>query len=231
MLSIYCGDNNIASRDAYSVEKSKYQKDGKHIRFFDASLIDDIVKSGGSDAIDLFAGAPIFETSNLIPALKKKFVRKAKDYLRKLASNDSIQVIDWEDKSAYDLGIDKDKFTFVHEYKLSESTFTLIPSLIPGNKTIFLHKLRYLNSHQAIELTFAMILRHFKLMIALVDHQIPKDNPSLINLAQRTLPRWPKDKLLKFYHRLLSIDINIKTGRNTPLSLLEQLEILVCIVL
>lgn len=231
MLSIYCGDNNIASRQAFSEIKSQFRKQGRLIYDIEASMIDDIVKSGGSDATDLFAGDPIYETSNLIISLKIKYQRKAKEYLRNLFANTSIQLIDWEQKSTYDLGIDKDKFDNVYEYRLADSTFSLIPSLIPGQKSIFLRKLQSLGKSQAIELTFAMILRHFKLMLVLAEGLNPKDSPALVWMARTSLPMWPKDKLLKFYNRLLLIDINVKTGRNTPLNLSEQLEILVSIAL
>jgi hypothetical protein len=68
-------------------------------------------------------------------------------------------------------------------------------------------------------------------MIALSTGIRPKDNPYLIRLAQNSLSHWPKESLLKFYYRLLTIDLNVKTGRNTPLGLKQQLEILASFVL
>ncbi len=231
MITIFCGDNSVLSRDALTQEKQKILKSGKYIQTVDATKVIDIIRSGGSDAIDLFAGAPVYETTNIIASLRKSYGRKAKEQLRSIANDASIELLDWEDKSTYDLGIDKDKFPFVHEYKMSESTFTLLPSLIPGKKSIFLTKLQTLTEHQPVELTFSMIVRHFRLMVALSAGLHPKDNPYLIRLAQNSLSHWSKDALLKFYHRLLSIDINTKTGRNTPLTTKEQLEIVVSMTL
>jgi hypothetical protein len=231
MILIFCGDNTVLSRDTITQEKQRLIKSGKYIQTVDANSVIDIIKSGGSDAIDLFAGAPVYETTNLIASLRKSYARKAKEQLRKIANDSSIELLDWEDKSAYDLGIDKDKFSFVHEFKMSENTFTLLPTIVPGKKTVFLTKLQILNESQPVELTFSMILRHCKLMIALSTGVRPRDNPYLIRLAQNSLSHWPKDSLLKFYYRLLTIDINIKTGRNTPLNLKEQLEILASFVL
>lgn len=231
MISLYCGDNTVASRDAYISEKAQYLTQGKQIHLIDASTIDEILKSGGSDALDLFSGAPVYETTNLISALRKKYNRKAKDELRKIASDVSIQLLDWENKSAYDLGIDKDKFAFVQEYKLGESTFTLLPTLTPGKKSQFLTKLALLEVHQPIEVTFAMIVRHIKLMTAYAYGENPTDSPYLLRIAHTASSQWTKEALLKFYKQLLRIDINVKTGRNTPLSLREQLEILVSLSL
>ncbi len=231
MILIFCGDNTVLSRDALTQEKQKLIKSGKYIQTVDATSVIEIIKSGGSDAIDLFAGGPVYETTNLIASLRKSFARKAKEQLRKIADDATIELLDWEDKSTYDLGIDKEKFTFIHEYKMSENTFTLLPTIVPGKKTIFLTKLQSLSEFQPIELTFSMILRHFKLMISLSTGSKPRDNPYLIRLAQNSLSHWSKESLLKFYYRLLTIDLNVKTGRNTPLNLKEQLEILVSFVL
>ena len=127
MITIYCGDNTVLSRDALTLEKHKILKSGKYIQTVDASNVIEIIKSGGSDAVDLFTGAPMYETTNLIASLRKSYARKAKEHLRKIADDATIELLDWEDKSTYDLGIDKDKFSFVHEYKMSENTFTLLP--------------------------------------------------------------------------------------------------------
>ncbi|MBP6994231.1 hypothetical protein KBB12_03240 [Candidatus Woesebacteria bacterium] len=231
MLLIFCGDNTVQSRDALTKKKQELIATERQIKAVDAGEIMEIIKSGGSDAIDLFAGAPIYETSNLIPTLRKSFVRKTKEQLRTIAKDPTIELLDWESKSAYDLGIDKDKFTFVHDYKMSESTFTLLPTIIPGNKEVFLAKLQALTEFQPIELTFSMIVRHFKLMLALSAGLKPKDSPYLIRVAQSSMRHWSADSLLKFYHRLLSTDLNVKTGRNTPLSLKDQLEILASFLL
>jgi hypothetical protein len=231
MITIFCGDNTVLSRDALIQRKHNLIKSGNYIQTIDATRVIEIIKSGGSDAVDLFTGAPIYETTNLIASLRKSYARKAKEQLRNIAQDSTIQLLDWEDTSTYDLGIDKDKFTFVHESKMSENTFTLLPTLVPGNKTDFLRKLQSISEFQPIELTFSMMVRHCKLMIVLSAGLRAKDNPYLIRLAQNSLSHWPKESLLKFYYRLLTIDLNVKTGRNTPLNLKEQLEILASFVL
>lgn len=231
MITVYCGDNTQDSRNAYSSDIRSRKAKGHTVVSIDSSQVADMVKSGGSDACDLFNGSPIYETINLIPTLKKKYGRKAKDELRALASNSSVQLIDWEDKSAYDLGIEKDAFSFVHDNKLSESTFTLLPVLTPGNRIRFLSKLQLLSQHQPIEMTFSMIIRHTKLMMAISQGMHPRDNPYLVRLAQSSARLWNAKSLTKMYYQLLKIDINTKTGRNTPLNLQQQLEILACMML
>lgn len=226
MITIFCGDNTVLSRNALTQKKKEILKSGVHILTVDATNVIDIIKSGGSDAVDLFTGVPVYETTNLIGTLRKSYARKAKEQLRTIANDTTIDLLDWEDKSTYDLGIDKDKFPFVFEFKMSESTFTLLPNLIPGKKSTFLGKLQTLSEYQPIELTFAMIIRHFRLMVSLSAGLRPKENPYLIRLAQHSLSHWSKESLLKFYYRLLTIDLNVKTGRNTPLNLKEQVEVL-----
>lgn len=231
MISIYCGDNSVASRNAYATEKSTLAHKGSLFITISPADIDIIIKSGGSDAHDLFAGAPIYETTNLIPALRKLYTRKAKEKIREISTSTSIQLLDWEEKSAYDLSIDKDKFPFVHEYKMPESTFSILPSFVPGSKVTFLKKLSTLSQYQPIEVTFTMLMRHVRLMMILANGKNAKDSPYLVRLAQSSLAKWKPEMLMIIYKYLLSIDINVKTGRNTPLSLKEQVNILVSMVL
>ncbi|MFO0704152.1 MAG: hypothetical protein U0525_05550 [Patescibacteria group bacterium] len=226
MLSIFCGDNSVASRDAFAIAKTKASKEGSFISEYDPADLLDIAKSGGSNAWDLFAGKPVYTTTNLVKTIKKKFARKAKDELRKLAADANIEIIDWEESSAYDLGIDKDKFSFVHDFKLSVSTFTLLPKFKTKNASVFLCELHELTKSQPIVVTIAMLMRHVRSMLMIKSGKSVRDNPYLVRLAQASAASFTKEQVLEIYKRLLKADINSKTGRNTPLSNKEQLEML-----
>jgi len=231
MLTVFCGDQTVASRDALISAKQAYLKSGREIKPIDASDVPELIKSGGSDAHDLFTGSPVYETVGLVSVFKRKYARKAKEELRTLATNSSIELLDWESKSAYDMGLDKEKGGWIKESKSSESTFTLLPTLSPGNGTRFLQKVSSLSKSQPIEVTFAMIGRHVRLMIALSAGSTPRDNPYLVNLARSCLRGWDADRLIKFHYQLQRIEANVKTGTATPLSLREQLEIVVAMML
>ncbi len=231
MLTIFCGDHTVASREALISAKQTYLKSGREIKLIDASDVPELIKSGGSDAFDLFSGSPIYETVGLVSVFKRKYARKAKEELRTLASSSSIELLDWESKSAYDMGLDKEKGAWIKESKTSESTFTLLPSLSPGKATIFLQKLSSLSQSQPIEVTFAMVGRHVRLMIALSAGKVPRDNPYLVNLARSSLSTWDASQLTRLHYQLQRIEANVKTGTATPLSLREQLEIVVSMML
>lgn len=231
MLTIFCGDQTVASRDALISAKQTYLKSGREIKQIDAGDVPELIMSGGSDAYDLFTGSPVYETVGLVGVFKRKYARKAKEELRTLASNSSIELLDWESKSSYDMGLDKEKGGWIKESKTSESTFTLLPILSPSHASSFLLKLAALSKSQPIEVTFAMIGRHVRLMIALSTGMTPRDNPYLVNLARSCLRAWDVDRLTQFHYQLQRIEANVKTGTATPLSLREQLEIVVAMMI
>lgn len=231
MLHIFCGDDTASSRAAYISKRAQLTQSGREVIPIEASAVADVIQSTGADVLNLFGEMPVYETTGLVSACKKIYGRKAKQQLRDLHADQTILLLDWEQKSAYDLGIDKDKFSFLKEYKLPHSTFTLLPTLIPGHKNECLKALRSLSAHQPLEVTFAMILRHVRLITQLAAGLTPKDNPFLIRLAQTSLSHFTPHQALKLYERLLSIDINVKTGRKTPLGLQAQLEVLIMMAL
>ncbi len=231
MLLVYCGDHTAASRDALSAKRCGYITSGREIKQIEAANVIEMIKSGGSDAHDLFSGAPVYETANLVAVYKRKFARNAKAELRALVSNSSVELLDWEDRSAYDLGLTGEKGAWVHDSPMPESTFSLLPLLVPGKSKEFLVRLRALSAHQPIELTFFMIVRHVRLMILLAAGSKPKDSPYSINAARTSLVGWDQIRLVKLYHQLQKVEMNAKTGNNTPLSLRNQLEIVIAMML
>ena len=64
-------------------------------------------------------------------------------------------------------------------------------------------------------------------MILLAADTRPKDSPYLVNMARAGLRTWDQARLVKFYHQLQKVEMNMKTGSNTPLSLRDQLEIVI----
>ena len=231
MLTIYCGDNSVASREAFSQAKKVSAISGNSVTEIESSELLEVEKSGGSAASDLFGGRPVYITINLVKVLKRKLVRKTKDKLRELSASEEIEIIDWEDSSAYDLGIDKDKFSFVKDYKLAVSTFTLLPKLKPKNAQNFLSELQELAKAQPIEVTIAMLMRHVKSMLLLKSGKSVRDNPYLVRLASSGSAHFTSPQLFEMYKRLLRADINVKTGRGTPLSIKEQVETIVAFLL
>ncbi|MEI6327162.1 MAG: hypothetical protein WCO78_03505 [Candidatus Roizmanbacteria bacterium] len=231
MLTIFCGDHTVASRDALLQAARGYQSTERKVIQIDAADVPELLKSGGSDAFDLFSGSPVYETVGLVAVFKRKYARKAKEELRSIAESPSIDLLDWESKSAYDMGLDKEKGGWVKDSKTTESTFTLLPALSPGRASPFLQILDTLSLSQPIEVTFSMIARHVRLMIALASGTVPRDNPFLVNLARSCLRTWDTHKLTQFHYQLQRIESNVKTGSGTPLSMRDQLEIVVAMML
>jgi hypothetical protein len=225
MLAIFCGDDSAASREAYTKTKFRLRPVASDRILIDPKEVLTLPTHADATMPDLFGITPLYETTRLIPTLKRSLGRKLKEYLLQIASHPSLTVIDWEDASAYDLGIHTYKASWIHDHPVTHNTFTFLKLCRPGNATSCLKSLQLLCTHQPIEVTFSMLQKQVRLMIALQTDLHLKENPYLVNLAKATMVAWPPKRLLSFHHQLQKIEINFKTGSNTPLSLRQQLEI------
>jgi hypothetical protein len=231
MLSIFSGDDTVSSRNAFTIAKTNFIRKGSTLIDVDGYDLLRIDLSGGTHTDYLFGGRPIYTTTNLVKTIKKTFLRKAKDKLRELAMSREIDVLDWEDLSSYDLGIYKDRFEFVNDHKAKSNSFTLLARLRPSNQKIFLSDLCEVSDTQAIEVTFSMLRKNFKLALLLKSGLKPKDNPNVLRNATITSQLFTTDKLLEIYRRLLKAELNSKSGSNTPLTIKEQIETVMAFLL
>jgi hypothetical protein len=229
MLTIFCGDDTVASRNKLTRARERFASQGYEIIQVDPSEIERIQKDGGLMAVSLFGRSAVYETTHLVPVYRRKYQKKTKEVLRQLASDQNIILIDWETKSSYDLGLESQ--LFVDESRVKENTFTLLPNCKPGNGPVFIKKLHDLTKTQPIEVTFAMLVRHVRNMLMISIHKRPKDAPFLVKIAQTCVKSWDMERLQRFYYQLLKVEVNTKSGYGTPLDLHQQIDVLSALML
>lgn len=230
MLQILCGDDSIASREYLQTLKTQLKSKHYATLDIDAGELEELLSKGEVGGVDLFGQTTAYITSGLISVLKRRYPRKSKPEIVRISELKQSIIVDWEEKSSYDMGIDKEKWSFVKEFKAKETTFSLLESFYPGMATVALKKLDVLCQSQPIEVTFAMLCRHVRSMLLLSGGKRPVDSPYLVMIAQRCAAKWQTPKLLRLYETLFKLEMAQKTS-STPLTLRQNLQAAMCFLL
>jgi hypothetical protein len=230
MLTVYCGEDAVKSRMAFTQAVEQWKKKGAEVITVDASAIPELVR-GAIDNLALFATQTIYTVTNLEKTTFRKSTKNKKDSLYEalvtVSGNKQIELIDWEeDKPARLLKL-KDLAT-VHEAKPDTSVFKLLDLCIPGSKQTFIDLLRSLCKTQEEMFLFVMLSRHVRLLVLAAENVLPANTPpwqkyKIIAQAKK----WDAQKLLDFYQGIIKIEIGTKTSSN-PYGIGKSLEILAC---
>lgn len=224
MITIAHGNDNAASRNFYIEEKQKTESN----EVFDGEKLD----------FDTFF--QIFEGNSLFEAEKYVFIenffsktksnslefKKIVDYINK---NKNINLFFWEQKEltkAQSLVI---KNCTVKLFNFPQILFNFLDNLKPNNPNL-LSLYNQLQKTMESELIFYMIVRQFRIMLALFDVSNDK-----IDEAKRIAPwqaskiksqakYFEKKKLIAIYKKLYEIDYNTKFGLNS-LNLAKTIDI------
>ena len=230
MITIFCGEDSVAARTAFTQAIEKYKLNQSEIISVAPSFILDIYK-GVADNLSLFSSQKVFCVENLEKYSFKKSTKAKKDAMYEaivaLSSDKSVVILDFEDeKQARQLKL-KD-LAKVYESKPATSIFKLLDDCFPGNKLTFIASLRTVCSSQDEMFVFVMLFRHIRqLVLALHDGASAKLPPwqkyKIIGQAKK----WNKQALTDFYSGLIKIEISSKTSSN-PYGIRKSLEILAC---
>ncbi len=222
MLTIICGEDTVTSRDYFVSLQSDYRNKGFMVRRISGDEFLDINK-GLFDAQSLFSDKIIFVGERLSRFIKM-FGKKGVGELKKVADNDRVELIDWEDTSLYELRMGKD--ARFKEFKPKETIFSLQEALFPTNRTRFITLLEIVSQSQDPGFIYIMICRHARHLLLAKEHVLPQKMPFWQSKKLESQSKfWDKDKLIQFYEGLLRIDIGQKTS-TTPFSLTNALAIL-----
>lgn len=230
MIYIYCGEDTITARLAYTKEIEKYRTTLAEIIPLSASSIVD-VKKGIADNLNLFSTQTVFCVENLEKFSFKKST-KAKtdivyDAIVSIAQNKSVTLLDFEEgKQGRQLKL-KD-LAVVHESKPATTIFKLLDECIPGNKNGFVQSLQIVCQTQDEQFVFIMLYRQIRqLVLALTDGLSAKLPPWQKYKIIAQAKKWDKERLVNFYSGLIKIEIGSKTSSN-PYGIRKSLEILAC---
>jgi hypothetical protein len=230
VITIFCGEDTVASRSLYTQAIEKYRLNQTEIMSLQPAAVADVYK-GLSDSLNLFSNQMVFVVENLEKYSFKKSTKAKKDtmyeVLLKLSSDKSITVLDFEDgKQGRQLKL-KDLAT-VHESKPSTTIFKLLDECFPKNKEMFISSLRHVCETQDEMFVFVMLFRHVRQLVLASQESLPMNIPpwqkyKILGQAKK----WNPTGLLNFYSGLIKIEINSKTSSN-PYGIKNSLEILAC---
>lgn len=229
MIHLFCGEDSIRSRKAYTDHIEKCITEGFEAHHLRASEITDILRKSGEQS--LFSQQILYVTEGLekVPFRKSAKTKKDSFYdtVLQLAQSKEILLASWEEDRQARLCKLKDS-TIIHESRLSDSIFTFFESIKPKNKVIFITKLRSLLETQEEMFVFIMLQRHIRALVQIMQSDAhsalpPWQKAKLMTQAQA----WDSRSLLDFYAGLIKIEIGTKTSAN-PYGIQKSLEILAC---
>jgi len=228
MLTIICGEDTAASRNYLNELKNNYQKKNYYLQAIEPAEVIDLVK-GMAEENTLFGQKKIFITQNLDKALKrpgrgKKVTDPLFETLAKIAEDKEIELIDWENKSAWELKLKKTGI--LKEFKPSANIFKLTEICSPGNLKTFVTNLNALNDISDEQFIFIMLTRHIRNLILAKQNSLPANFPPWQKGKMYSQAKlWDMEKLIKFYEGLHRIDIASKTS-NLSYGIIKALDIL-----
>jgi DNA polymerase III delta subunit len=230
VITIFCGEDTVAARTAYTQTIDKLKTADTEVLFLQPSSVLEINK-GLADSMSLFSSQKIFCVENLEKYSFKKSTKAKKDLMYEtllaLSTDKTIVLLDFEDgKQARQLKL-KD-LAKVYESKPVTSIFKLLDDCVPGNKLGFIESLRTVCETQDEMFAFVMLFRHIRLLlVTLHDGPSAKLPPwqkfKIIGQAKK----WQKKALTDYYSGLIRIEISSKTSSN-PYGIAKSLEILAC---
>lgn len=161
---------------------------------------------------------------------KKTTARELKEITEYIAAHsDSASVVIWEPKQLTPATLKLIGSASAKLFKLPQSVFLFVDGLRPGNSSQLIELFRQTLINTEPELVFYMMVRQYRLLLALSDESIEP-----IDELKKIAP-WQKQKLQKqtqvfdiqtlkkHYQKLLEIDQAQKTG-TTPLSLTQAID-------
>jgi DNA polymerase III delta subunit len=224
MITVIHGDDTASSRNLLHNLKEKSP--------------DSRVLTGS--AVDLTTLTQLFESESLFSASKTVFIeelltqkKQSADleailqYLNRHAGEHTLYL--WENKEVTKTILNKLKNVDSRLYKLPQSLFQYLDSISPTDKSRALQLFHKTIATAEPELVFFMLIRHFRLLLALSGDDAPIDEvkrmqPWQKNKIKKQASAFSGAALKKHYQILHEIDRSHKTG-TSPLSLSASIDI------
>lgn len=236
MLTIIHGDDVAASRKYLFEQKTK------------DSLSFDGEKVTLTDLVQIFDGGNLFFEEKKV--FIENFFSKKKngkelddivDYFKKKVSGN--EVFFWEGKELSKKYLNLFKNPIIKTFKLPQTLFLFLDNIKPKNGKEIINLFHKTLSTIEPELIFFMLIRQFRLLLALscnfeprpTGEKSPESNEQIDEV--KNMAPWQKSKLLKqadffkidelknIYKKLYQIDFEQKTGQS-PLSLTQSIDFL-----
>lgn len=230
MIHIYCGEDSVAARKAYSNALDSYRTANYEVLSLTPSTLADLPK-GLAESVGLFSEKKVFSIENLEKHGLKKSTKAKKNELYEallgFAKNKEVEIVDYEEGKAARLLKLKDIAT-IHESKLDVSIFQFIELWVPGNKKKCIDALSVLTETQDELFIFIMLARHIRQVVLASKNCLSSKLPPWQKYKiQGAAKKWTEGALIGFYEGLIRIEIGVKSSSN-PYGVTKSLEILAC---
>lgn len=226
MITVICGEDTVASRDSLNQALSAHtEKNGSVVNSITAAEAIDLSLQD-SQPISLFE-TPVYLLENASKKIMRKGSGDLYKALLKLSKSTEVTLYIWEfgmskrDIKTADLGV-------VKEFKPSSSIFTLLDQCYPSNLKRFIADFYSLVTPTTELFIHIMLTRHIRSLLAIRLGEVPPRMQSWqVGKLKAQASRWEGKTLLDFYEKLLSIEVQLKTGRSVY-SVGESLTLLSC---
>lgn len=224
MFLLICGENTVESRNYLTKLKNTYR--AKHTTLIEVPARELQDKLKDEQIQTLFGDPIIYVTEGLFGQLSKQ-KKKIADELKILNDDQNFKIINWEEKSAYDLKLKSPSYQY-KEFKADRTIFDFQDQCVPGKKLSFIQTLSKLMDSNDPVFLFTMLHRHVKTMLLVKTNQPTGNmNPYVKSKATSQSRSWEMPKLVAFYEGLARIDLASKTN-GTPYDMKKSIEILAC---
>lgn len=223
MIIIIHGDDTVSSR--------KYFLDQK--RDITDPLTFDGEKVTITDLVQIFEGGSLFSDEKVV-FIEELFKRKAGKDLSEIISYLNTakfgNVFIWEGKTLGKSALSLFPKATHKTFTLPQSLFQFLDRMQPENKEDLVRLFRQTLKSADSELVFYMLVRQFRLLLAVFDRVEKNSIDELSRLApwqksklQRQAGFFSLEKLKNLYQKLYTIDFAQKTS-SSPLSLTKQID-------
>lgn len=226
MITIICGEDSVASRDYLNQAlKMHTEKNNAVVQSITVAEAIDLSLQD-SQPISLFE-TPVYLLENASKKIMRKGSGDLYKALLKLSKSTEITLYIWEsgmskrDIKTADLGV-------VKEFKPNSSIFTLLDQCYPSNLKRFVADFYSLVTPTTELFIHIMLTRHIRSLLSIRLGEVPARMQSWqVGKLKAQASRWEAKSLLDFYEKLLSIEVQLKTGRSVY-SVGESLTLLSC---
>lgn len=228
MITILHGENHLASRNQLDVLK-KEQK-SEEILSLDGKKITSTDLIQALEAPSLLASTRLVIIERLFSLKKSAEQQKIITYL--VENQKNVNLILWEDEEIAKTLLSQFSDSKIFLFKPENTVFKFLESLKPGQTKEMLGLLNKAFVSEIPEIIFSLLVRQFRLLL-LISNKEKEEAEDLKRLApwqKQRLTTQAKDftqkQLISYYHKLLDIDYQQKTGQNV-FDLKKTLEIFI----
>ena len=213
MITLIHGDDIKASRN-YFLEQKALKKNSISFNCENLSLceVTQVLEGGG-----LFEEAKTIFVEDFFG--KKKPGRDFEQILDFFNTHPSFDIIFWEGKILTPKQISSLKKAEIKLFKLPQAIFSLLDSLRPNSSKQLVILFHEALQNSDAEFIFYMLIRQFRLLLALSDNSSQNTIDEALRLApwqknklQKQSSLFSFDKLKRIYNKLYEIDLGQKTG-------------------